>query len=254
MSAFMVTTDTIDLIVQAAYKYKVVSKRQRTLFGQALWQANQQSLSERYADEIEPTYLSASTAYPAFTPFPRKFKREAVSGAIACFEYQSCEAAGWPTSEAKRLLDIVAEKNALSAGYEPTTEWTPTLTPEGAIVTADEERCDDTGRTYTEAVQQGEYTILATAATVMRLATRAAAVSTEQVHNFWNIKPEQRCADSEEYDASVMVRPIEIIRAERAVERERIMAERVAYAAIEAAAASDDADEEEWDDGDDDLT
>jgi hypothetical protein len=249
MSAFMVSPETIDLIVQAAFKYKVVTKRQRTLFGQTLWQANQQSLSERYSDEVEPTYLHAVDAYPAFTPFPRKVKRTAISGAIACFEYQSCEAAGWATSEVKRLLDIVAEKNALSAGYEPTTQWTPTLTPEGEIVTVDEERYDDDDEPYMEAVQQGENTIIATAATVMRVATRPGNPPHDT--RFWNIRPDQRHPESEDYAASVMVRPIEIIRAERAVERDRIMAERAAYEAVD---VSDDADEEEWDDGDDDLT
>jgi hypothetical protein len=252
MSAFMVSNETIDLIVQAAFKYKVVTKRQRTLFGQTLWQANQQSLSERYSDEGEPTYLLAADAYPAFTPFPRKVKRIAISGALACFEYQSCEAAGWATSEVKRLLDIVAEKNAMASGYEPTTQWTPTLTPEGEIVTVDEERYDDDDEPYMEAVQQGENTILASAAVAMRAATRPTG-GVRDVH-FWNIRPEQRDPESEDYTASVMVRPIEVIRAERAVERDRIMAERAAYDTPGAVAVNDDADEEEWDDGDDDLT
>ncbi|RKY17296.1 MAG: hypothetical protein DRQ55_16115 [Planctomycetota bacterium] len=251
----MVSTDTIDLISQAAYKYRVISKRERTLFGRMLWLVNQQGLHARYG-EPEPTLAAAEFAYPEFTRFERKFKRLPVAGALACFAYQACEAPTWDDSEVKRLLDIVADKNAHSAGYRPTTEWQNTLDADGNIQYHPEDEEDYDANEDTAPI--GEYVVTESAASKYLAAHRNSG--------FWDITPAQRDPESEDFEGSVMVRPITVIQAERELERERIMAERTAQlqqseaeqAAREAEqaareAADGDGDEEEWDDVDDEF-
>ena len=247
MSAFLVTNDTIDLIVQAAYKYKVVNKRQRTLFGQQLWQANQQSMHEKYPNEAEPTYLLARNAYSSFTPFPRKLKRAAVSGAIACFGYQACESMSWPTSEVKRLLDTVDEKNAVAAGFAAVIESVPVLGEDGNPMIAAQPQHNGAGEEvgYVGEFQRNEV-VTATAAAQMRAASGSA-------DSFWDIAPLQRNPHSEDYENNVMVRPIEIVRAERDAEAERIRLERMAAVVAQAASEQDDTDDDDddWDIEDD---
>lgn len=254
MSAFQVSNNTIDLVVQAAYKYRICTKRERTLFGRTLWMVNRQSLAERYGD-TEPTLAMAEAAYPAFTSFPRKFKRLAVHGAIACFQYQSCESASWFDSETRRLLDIVAEKNAVKAGKRPVTEWVAALDDNGEVIMS--EQPDGWEPEY-----DGEFVPSQTGEYVQRQS--ATQVWTQElqgieVPRFWDITDEQRDPEVEA-DNSVMVRPIEVIRAEREVERERIMAERTARIAVteaevsrQAALDGDDDSEESWDDVDDEF-
>ena len=235
MSSYMVTTNTIDLIVQAAYKYRAITKMQRTQFGQQLWAANQQSLSEQYQDEPAPTFVAAMEAYPAFTPFPRKFRRVAVSGAISTFTYQACDAESWANSEVKRILDRVAEKNAVKSGYFADTEFVPEYDEDG----------DELYDEYDEPV--GTTRVVKTAAAKMVEANRDAEP------RFGDVSDAMRDPESEDYESSVMVRPIEIIRAEREAEAERIRAERMAATAerhaAELRADNDDADDEDddWD-------
>jgi len=229
----MVTTNTIDLITQAAYKYRLITKAQRTSFGQQLWAANQQSLSEQYQDEAAPTYEAAQAAYPRFTSFPRKFRRVAVSGAIATFTYQACDAESWTGSEVKRILDRVAEKNAIKSGYSPTTEWVPSLDDDG----------DQLYDEYDEEV--GTYNVTMTAAAKMIEANRDAEP------RFGDVSDAMRDPESEDFESNVMVRPIEVIRAEQQAEADRIRQERMA-ATAEANERALRADNDDADDEDDD--
>ena len=250
MSAFLVTNDTIDLIVQAAYKYRVIAKRQRTMFGQQLWQANQQSLHEQYPSESEPTYSNALWAYSSFTPFPRKLRRTAISGAIACFGYQSSDSQSWATSEVKRLLDVVEEKNAVASGFVAVIESVPVLGDDGNPLTVAEPQYNGAGEEVGFVGEfQTTYVVTRTAAVNMR------AVPNGSSESFWNIVPAQRDPESTDFVHNVMVRPIAIVQAERAVEAERIRLERMAAVAAQVAMEQDDTDndDDDWDieDGDD---
>lgn len=124
MSNFIINDNTIDLIAQAAYKTKVITKASRTLFGQQLRMAN--LLSEK-AQEIPVTRLTDAVVLQEsleyrFAPFPRKYKRLAVSGAIACWMYNSADSPGYEDSEILRLVTRVADRNALQAGHGDTDD------------------------------------------------------------------------------------------------------------------------------------
>jgi hypothetical protein len=214
MSAFMVDTNTIDLIVQTAYKTKVISKRSRSLFGQALIQVNDIAMKHRYPDYQQMTALEIQDY--EFTPFPRKYKRAAAAGAIACFMYQACEWGDYEVSQTGRLVHLAAEANARHAGYQA-------VTGEGGVLPNDNN-------------------VLQTAHNLYR-----AALSTQDRLVWWDITDDQRDPDLEDHDASVMVRPIAIIHAERAEERERIAAERMAAEALIVLADDVDDDDDDWD-------
>lgn len=214
MSAFMVDTNTIDLIVQTAYKTKVISKRSRSLFGQALIQVNDIAMKQRYSDHQQMTALEIQDY--EFTPFPRKYKRAAAAGAIACFMYQACEWGDYEVSQTGRLVNLAAEANARHAGYEA-------VTAEGGVLPDDN-------------------SIPQTAHNLYR-----AALSSQDRLTWWDITDAQRDSDPEDYEASVMVRPLAIIQAERAEERERIAAERMAAEALIALADDADDADDDWD-------
>jgi len=219
MSCFQCSTDTLDLIAQAAYKYRIISKRERTLFGRNLWMTNQQGLVACYG-ETPATLADAETAYPEFTRLDRRFKRVAVSGALACFAYQAMESPTWEGSEVKRLLDIVAEKNANHAGHQAVTE-----------VTEDEDG---------EEVS----TVTQSAALAMR-----DAIGSDSP--FWDITAAQRDPETEDFAGSVMVRPIQVIRDENEARETEILEARVAANAAANADVDDEDDDDYPEDGED---
>lgn len=224
MSAFQVSNHTIDLIVQACYKYRIISKRGRTLFGRQLMAANQQALAVRYGD-TPLTWAEINEAY-TFTPIARKFKRAAVCGAIHCFEVQAIEDPTYMDGEVRRLVAMADKKNARLAGFTDTFEYTY----------PDED--DEDGETTSVLLQSG-----------------VAAMREQNGDTWYDITEAQRDAESTDFAESVMVRPIDLILAERNAEAERIRAERMAQAdaAHAAMARGDDDDEDDWDDVDDDL-
>ncbi len=238
MSAFMVSNNTIDLIVQAAFKSKVISKRSRSVFGQALITVNDIAMTQRYGSSHTPWTVEAIQDY-RFTAFPRKYKRAAVHGALSCFEYQASEWAGWGDSEVRRLLNLTFEANAKYAGYEPITEV-------GTNEDGDE-----------------IVTVTTTATEQFTAALRRQREEDASLAHFWDITDHQRDPESTDYDNNVMVRHLHVIEAEREAARvvreaeaERIRLERMALATEAAAqATADEADEwdGDWDDDDEDI-
>lgn len=212
----MVDTNTIDLIVQTAYKTKVISKRSRSLFGQALIQVNDIAMKHRYPDYEQMTALEIQDY--EFTPFPRKYKRAAAAGAIACFMYQACEWGDYEVSQTGRLVHLAAEANARHAGYEA-------ITGEHGHALLDDNNIPQTAHNL----------------------YRAALVHQDGQFQWWDITDDQRDPDLEDHDASIMVRPLAIIQAERAEERERIAAERMAVEALLVLDDDADDDDDDWD-------
>ena len=221
MSNFIVSSHTLDLITQAAYKSKVVTKYGRSMFVQALARANWASQFTCYPGEYL-SYVDAGDGVPSdtliddlrFTAFPRKFKRFAALGAINCWLNNSADGPGFTDSEVHRLVRIVGNKLAMACGY------TARLQVEG-----------------------GDHN-----ATPLDVALLAMA---NMEWTWYDITAEQRDPESTDYAHSVMVRPIEVVRAERAVEAERIRAERMADAAAVVAEDDEDEDGDDWELDDD---
>jgi len=112
MSAWTVSHGHIDVLVNAALQYGMVSDDLDTLIalGDELWAENYASVNYRY-DETDksPDYNPVVTSLP-LAPL-------AVLKAISCYEYQTCEHPEWKTSTAKAVVDSIqrAAESRLSA-------------------------------------------------------------------------------------------------------------------------------------------
>jgi hypothetical protein len=116
MSAYQVHSDTIDLLVAAADRWRLQFITEdgqrlhvcshRTEAGQLLTDENARSVSARYntTDPVERytyTFLDLDRA-AAGLPIP-----VLVLGSVRCLRYQSCETEAYPTSPAAQLLDAI---------------------------------------------------------------------------------------------------------------------------------------------------
>lgn len=134
MSAWIVSKEHIDALVSAAL---VVAQEDRSSFrwydadgnhsheltytdtvranqvGRMLWAENLASINARYTDTIEhPENCPGPNDFNGIeTVADYTFKRTprippvAILKAINCYEYQTCEHEGWPTSQAKAFCD-----------------------------------------------------------------------------------------------------------------------------------------------------
>lgn len=127
MSAFVVSKAHIDYLVHAAQQAPGRSCQGYTMklgglhvdtqadeVGRALWQENVASVAHRYPrstfggeDFPGPIGLDhESLALYSCPVFPRlPFDPVGAIKALQCYEYQSCEHPGWPTSDAKRFCE-----------------------------------------------------------------------------------------------------------------------------------------------------
>lgn len=94
MSAYLVSTATIDAVVRGGLQYGLVRRASADLVGQALLWANHRSLWARYGDTM-PT----SVDYHLYAEVPQ-LRAPVIYGCTACFEYQACEFEGWDASPA----------------------------------------------------------------------------------------------------------------------------------------------------------
>lgn len=146
MSAYIVSEDHIDYLVTAAielgtnggyglyWQDQRVTRNNATAFGAMLLRENIASVQRRYSDTEY-----ADLPGPLVTPFVseytyRRFSASPFSGhdldtivqvlkAVSCYEYQSCEHAGWEMSDAKRACDQIRSGYIYRLpGYED-AEW-----------------------------------------------------------------------------------------------------------------------------------
>jgi len=115
MSAWIVSKDHIDVIVQAGINHGLVllSPGTPSEVGTMLWTENHRSVNYRYSER---------TAVPEyrFTGVEAPLDELVVVKAIACFEYQSCEDYGvWERSEAKRYCDNLVARIDAAHGPPP---------------------------------------------------------------------------------------------------------------------------------------
>lgn len=101
MSAWIVSSGHIDVLVHALAQYEVVSRdlgaEGLRELGQTLWQENHTSVNYRYSENTEAPKYQLRTTEATLDPI-------VVLKAIACFNYQSCEHPGWPDSRAHDLM------------------------------------------------------------------------------------------------------------------------------------------------------
>lgn len=154
MSAYMVSRETIDVLITAGlYGFATGDRHEQhgmswysvdpiTLRGFAinglgeihrrldsstadqvgamLWHENQLSVNFRYReDDIEPVYTFCH--HPGFRPTPV----EALA-ALSCYDYQSCEHDGWPASEAFQFCEALKDKaiHSLPGRNDAPRDWT----------------------------------------------------------------------------------------------------------------------------------
>lgn len=121
MSAYIVSKETIDVLLSAARQYggrdarylfsengrylgstqlQNASQSELNKVGKALWAENHKSVNDRNNEENDTTELDAYQ----FKSYQIR-KPGHLSNVIRCYEYQSCEHEGWQTSDAKRFCD-----------------------------------------------------------------------------------------------------------------------------------------------------
>lgn len=102
MSAFTVTKAHIDVLVNLAFKYGLITGAKTMKTGQMLWDENYSSVNYRYQlDNFAPRY--------EFTAARVEFAPVAVYKLLECYIYQSCEHSGWERSEAQLLCERLKE-------------------------------------------------------------------------------------------------------------------------------------------------
>ena len=135
MSAWIVSKAHITLLTEALFRYEVVSPEDGTpdAVGQMLWKENHRSINARDEEHRRtPRYQHASTrrctghSYAPGTDIASSAQaltrqHGVLLKQIACYEYQSCEHAGWKTSRAAALMATLTEAVCRSAGLDAET-------------------------------------------------------------------------------------------------------------------------------------
>ena len=117
MSAWIVSKQHIDLLVAASKE--VVPD----VLGQMLWDENHKSVNYRYT-ETKPTPSYTFTARPNKVINPVVVLKQ-----LACYEYQSCEHAGWEDSKAYKFCQML-KAELLATFSTPMTEEMVCALPE----------------------------------------------------------------------------------------------------------------------------
>lgn len=108
MSAWIVSKGHIDCLVQAMITEGLATFAEADELGQMLWHENHLSIEARYGDEPNtPDYAYTGVEAPLDDLIVFKQAR--------CYDYQTCEHAGWESSRARQLIDAlckaIAERN-----------------------------------------------------------------------------------------------------------------------------------------------
>ena len=114
MSAFVVSSDTIDAIVEFAISSRLITREEADATGAMLLRENVRSVNFRYStrDKV-PSYTFREGFLPP--------SRVQVLKACHCLDYQSCEHDGYRKSKAYRFIRDVAYDATPSdaiAGYD----------------------------------------------------------------------------------------------------------------------------------------
>jgi hypothetical protein len=179
MSAWIVSRQHIDVMVDAAIRRGLVEPSQADEVGRMLWKENLASVAHRYPRDKDgerpgPTdFRDADVETYTFTPLPKEIvdvwdlnPDGALRVTVDCYDYQSCEHPGWRGSAAHALCCRLRELAGGSREYDERIPWRweapcrpdtlkaeagpePATTPDaGACTTASGE--EDVGRSESE--------------------------------------------------------------------------------------------------------
>lgn len=112
MSAYVVSNETINCIVNGAIKYWEYKRLSAEQIGQMLFEENARSVNYRYAE---------NEAAPTFEFTEKEYTDEQIIGCIFCWEYQSCETDDFATTSAFELVRDI--KNSMLREMHPNRPW-----------------------------------------------------------------------------------------------------------------------------------
>lgn len=104
MSAYLVSDNTIHVLVRGGLQYGLVRRATADLVGQALIEANHWSLVARNGDTM-PEWVQ----YHLPTDVP-KIRPEAIYSCVRCYAYQACEMPSWETSGVDAYLTALERR------------------------------------------------------------------------------------------------------------------------------------------------
>ena len=115
MSAWIVSQNHIRLLVEALYKYEVVTDAGITpeTLGSCLWAENYRSVNFRYGQSDQTPHYTHDSMARATWDFPcvgegtiRALARQPnlLAKQVACYEYQSCEHPDYKASQAAQYM------------------------------------------------------------------------------------------------------------------------------------------------------
>ena len=116
MSCFFVSADDINLLVTAYRDLGLAcpgeSASDWTGVGRRLWQENLNSYAYRYnmPERHEAEFVGCESEIAAYEFAELKAKPEAIAKLARCYSYQTCEHAGWESSNAKTIVDVLEER------------------------------------------------------------------------------------------------------------------------------------------------
>ena len=118
MSAWIVSKGLIDCLVQAGIVEGLVTVAEADAFGQMLWHENHLSIEARYGDEPNtPTYK--------FTGVEAPLDDGIVYSQVRCYDYQTCEHAGYEASDAHRFVQALSERLEARRGTDEMPDEAP---------------------------------------------------------------------------------------------------------------------------------
>jgi hypothetical protein len=100
MSAWIVSSAHIDVLVNAAAAYDLLAGKDPQLTGAMLWRENHRSVNARYGEQTRTPSYRLQTTEATLLP-------AAVVHAVSCYSYQSCEHGGWEASISRKLCDAL---------------------------------------------------------------------------------------------------------------------------------------------------
>lgn len=119
MSAFVVSHDTIDKVIEAGIRTRVIEPDDATADGKLLLEENVRSVRYRYPEDpndLPGPILGDGVTFDdyvnAYTFLRSDASTGELKGAVECLDYQSCELPDWETSHAGRMVRAIEDRLA----------------------------------------------------------------------------------------------------------------------------------------------
>ena len=115
MSAWIVSKNHIDALVQALAEGEIVVNIYPTEIGRTLWKENLLSIWARYPDTEKTDdnypgpygFRAIDTETYVYTRPAERLSYGSLLKQAHCYSYQTCEHDGWETSQAKKWIDTL---------------------------------------------------------------------------------------------------------------------------------------------------